>query len=157
MQRRFPKKLYGQRWQIETVFSMLKRNMGASLRARRYHTQSREIRLRILTHNIMILLLQRMFYTEQDSHLFSDCHNYQVHTIPLWPRWSVEPYYTLGHSAVHRPALRPMVVLPSTGRLAVQRRPSPSGWVSCPAAVSFPAGGESRGWPRCARKTAMLC
>jgi len=38
MKRRFPKKTYGQRWQIETVFSMLKRNMGLALRARNYHS-----------------------------------------------------------------------------------------------------------------------
>jgi hypothetical protein len=55
MQQRFPKKTYGQRWQIETVFSMLKRNLGAALRARTYHSQNREIRLRVLTHNLAIL------------------------------------------------------------------------------------------------------
>jgi hypothetical protein len=55
MQQRFPKRAYGQRWQIETVFSMLKRNMGAALRARTYHSQNREIRLRVLTHNLAIL------------------------------------------------------------------------------------------------------
>jgi hypothetical protein len=55
MHSRFPKKLYGQRWQIETAFSMLKRNLGSALRARRYQSQSREIRLRILTHDLMIL------------------------------------------------------------------------------------------------------
>ena len=67
MQRRFPKQLYGQRWQIETVFSMLKRNLGAALRARRYWSQGREIRLRVLTHNLMILLpTSMMFYTEQN-------------------------------------------------------------------------------------------
>jgi len=32
---RFPKKAYGQRWQIETTFSMLKRNLGSALRSRR--------------------------------------------------------------------------------------------------------------------------
>jgi hypothetical protein len=55
MKQRFPKKTYGQRWQIETVFSMLKRNMGSALRARNYQSQTREIRLRILTHNLAIL------------------------------------------------------------------------------------------------------
>ena len=55
MKHRFPKNTYGQRWQIETVFSMLKRNMGAALRARTYHSQNREIRLRVLTHNRAIL------------------------------------------------------------------------------------------------------
>ena len=58
MKQCFPKKKYGQRWQIETVFSMLKRNMGAALRARHYHSQNREIRLRILTHNLAILWRQ---------------------------------------------------------------------------------------------------
>lgn len=37
---------------------MLKRNMGAALRARNYHSQTREIRLRILTHNLAILWRQ---------------------------------------------------------------------------------------------------
>jgi len=55
MQQRFPQRTDGQRWQIETVFSMLKRNMGAALRARTCHSQNREIRLRILTHNLAIL------------------------------------------------------------------------------------------------------
>lgn len=53
---RFPKTLYGQRWQVETVMSMLKRNLGSSLRARTYWSQSREILLRIFTHNAMIVL-----------------------------------------------------------------------------------------------------
>jgi hypothetical protein len=70
MQQRFPKKTYGQRWQVETVFSMFKRNLGASLRARSYHSQTREIRARILTHNLAILLRMTMFYTEQDATLF---------------------------------------------------------------------------------------
>lgn len=55
MYHRFPRKTYGQRWQIETVFSMLKRNLGSALRARSYHSQNREIRLRVLTHNLGIL------------------------------------------------------------------------------------------------------
>jgi Transposase DDE domain/Transposase domain (DUF772) len=54
MKRRFPKKQYGQRWQIETVNSLIKRLLGAALRARAYWSQSREIVLRVLTHNVMI-------------------------------------------------------------------------------------------------------
>jgi hypothetical protein len=52
----FPKVLYGQRWQGETIFSMLKRNYGSALRARGFHSQNREIRLRILTHDLGILM-----------------------------------------------------------------------------------------------------
>ena len=46
----------------------VKRNFGSALRARRYHSQNREIRLRVLTHDLGILLRparHSMFYTEQ--------------------------------------------------------------------------------------------
>lgn len=62
MRRCFDKKKYGQRWQVETVNSMIKRNLGSALRARSYHTQGREIILRVLAHNIMILWWKRVFY-----------------------------------------------------------------------------------------------
>lgn len=52
---RFPKKTYQQRWQVETVFSMMKRSLGSALKARQYHSQCRELHLKALTHNIMIL------------------------------------------------------------------------------------------------------
>lgn len=53
---------YGQRWQVETVNSMLKRLMGSALRARSYHSQCRETVLRAITLNIMILKRKRLFY-----------------------------------------------------------------------------------------------
>lgn len=55
MATRFNKKIYGQRWQVETVNSMLKRNLGSFLRARSYWAQCREIMLRLFVHNIMIV------------------------------------------------------------------------------------------------------
>lgn len=55
MATRFNKKLYGQRWQVETVNSMIKRNLGSFLRARSYWAQCREIMLRLFVHNIMIV------------------------------------------------------------------------------------------------------
>ena len=71
MKRRFPKRTYGQRWQIETVFSMLKRNMGSAVRARNHHSQAREIRLRILTHNLMVLRCQsHLLYRAGQSPVF---------------------------------------------------------------------------------------
>jgi hypothetical protein len=62
MKRRFNKKKYGQRWQTETVNSMIKRRLGSALRARSYWSQCREIILRIITHNVMIVLCVRVFY-----------------------------------------------------------------------------------------------
>ena len=63
MATRFNKKKYGQRWQVETVNSMLKRLLDSALRARHYWSQWREIFLRVLTHNVMILWMG--FSTEQ--------------------------------------------------------------------------------------------
>ena len=47
--------LYGHRWQIETVNSMIKRNLGSALRARTAVRRRHELLLRVLTHNIMLL------------------------------------------------------------------------------------------------------
>jgi transposase len=63
MVRRFRKKprgsrhrrVYGQRWQIESGFSRQKRLLGSALRARLWASQKREIHLRVLTHNLMLL------------------------------------------------------------------------------------------------------
>jgi hypothetical protein len=63
MATRFNKNKYGQRWQVETVNSMIKRLIDSALRARQYWSQWREITLRALTHNIMILWIR--FSTEQ--------------------------------------------------------------------------------------------
>jgi hypothetical protein len=47
---------YGQRWQLETVISMIKRRLGAYVLNRSNAARSREMMLKVLTHNIMILL-----------------------------------------------------------------------------------------------------
>lgn len=46
---------YGQRWQAETVFSMLKRRLADAVAARSYWSQCRELWLLAITHNLMIL------------------------------------------------------------------------------------------------------
>jgi hypothetical protein len=70
MRRRFDRQKYGQRWQIETVTSMIKRNLGSALRARNYRTQGREIMLRVIAHNIMILRLSGAFLQSSVSPFF---------------------------------------------------------------------------------------
>ena len=63
MRNDFNKEIYGQRWQVETVFSMIKRNFGSALRARRYWSQCREMMLMVLTHNLaVILFVKELFY-----------------------------------------------------------------------------------------------
>ena len=55
MKTRFNKKAYRQRPQVETVFSMLKRNLGSALRGRSHWSRCRDMMLRVLTHNIMLI------------------------------------------------------------------------------------------------------
>jgi transposase len=45
---------YGQRWQAETGFSMIKRRLGSAVHARSYWSQCRELLLLALTHNLML-------------------------------------------------------------------------------------------------------
>ncbi|MHC4526712.1 MAG: IS5 family transposase, partial [Planctomycetota bacterium] len=63
MQTDFDKEKYGQRWQVETVFSMIKRRLGSVLHSRSYWAQNREMLLMVLTHNLaIILLVKELFY-----------------------------------------------------------------------------------------------
>jgi len=59
----FPKKPFGQRWQVESTFSQIKRLLGSSLRARGDQSRYREASLKILTFNLMIH--HELFSTEQ--------------------------------------------------------------------------------------------
>lgn len=63
MKQRFARlrRSYGQRWQVEAVNSMVKRVLGSALRARVEANQFREIILRAITHNVMIVRPQ-VFY-----------------------------------------------------------------------------------------------
>jgi hypothetical protein len=57
MKTHFNRRAYRRRPQVETVFSMLKRNLGAALRGRSHHSRRRDMFLRVLTHNISLALL----------------------------------------------------------------------------------------------------
>jgi hypothetical protein len=49
------RRVYGQRWQVESGFSRNKRLLGSALRARRWVAQKQEILCRVITHNLMLL------------------------------------------------------------------------------------------------------
>ena len=72
-------KPYGQRAQVETVNSMIKRNLGDCLRARSEKARSMEQLLRVLTHNVMILRRTQRVETEPDAAIF-------ISVRPLRPR-----------------------------------------------------------------------
>src|SRR5512143_1563424 len=49
------RRVYGQRWQVENGFSRTKRRLGSALRVRKWVNQKKEILMRVLTHNLMLL------------------------------------------------------------------------------------------------------
>jgi hypothetical protein len=55
MARRFPKRKFGQRWQIESVFSRFKRRLGYALRAHCDESRIIECLMRVVTYDLMIL------------------------------------------------------------------------------------------------------
>lgn len=52
MQRWFPRRAYGQRWTVETIYSVVKRRFGEALTARRYWLQVKQVFLRSVTYNL---------------------------------------------------------------------------------------------------------
>ena len=58
----FDEETYGQRWQVETVMSMIKQHLGSSISARTDGTRHREMALMAITHNILIVLPEELFY-----------------------------------------------------------------------------------------------
>ena len=55
MNKEFDKKIFNNRWQIESLFSRNKRLLGSALRNRTDASRERECLLRTLTHNLMII------------------------------------------------------------------------------------------------------
>lgn len=55
MYRRFFKRVYRQRWQIESVISRIKRRLGSALRGRTDAAKERDCHMKILTHDLMVL------------------------------------------------------------------------------------------------------
>jgi len=49
------RRVFGQRWQVESAFSRHKRRLGRALGAKSDATRANECRLRVLTHNLMLL------------------------------------------------------------------------------------------------------
>jgi hypothetical protein len=48
----FDSDLYHQRNKVETVFSVLKRKFGESLKARKYRLQVKEIKIKVILYNL---------------------------------------------------------------------------------------------------------
>jgi hypothetical protein len=60
---------YTQRWQVETVNSMIKRNLGSALRGKTDASRGRDLQLKVLVHNLMIFRRSAGVETEHDRDL----------------------------------------------------------------------------------------
>lgn len=67
MKRHLHESRYGQRWQVETVYSMIKRLSGEVVNARTYWRRCRLLLLKTLTHNISILRRRIGFLLSRDG------------------------------------------------------------------------------------------
>jgi Transposase DDE domain len=61
---------YGQRWQAETGFSMLKRRLATTVSGRGYWSQCRDLLLIAITYNLMLVALLWVFYKAVSVHFF---------------------------------------------------------------------------------------
>ena len=68
MQRWFPRRAYGQRWKVETVYSVVKRRFGEALTARRYWLQVKQVFLRGVTYNLTRVVQQWLWCVRLNCH-----------------------------------------------------------------------------------------
>jgi hypothetical protein len=62
MKRHLGQSSYGQRWQAETGFSMIKRRVSEVALATTYHGKRRLLLLKVITLNLMLLCYIALFY-----------------------------------------------------------------------------------------------
>jgi transposase len=67
MRKRFFRRAYGQRWQVESAFSRHKRRLGSALTTRSQKTQQSEVLLRVLVHNLLILRLPTIGFQQSSQ------------------------------------------------------------------------------------------
>jgi hypothetical protein len=90
---------YGQRWQVETVFSMIKRRLGECVNACSDRRQRRAMLLKAIVHNILILLLIRPFLQSSCVPVFTPFS----HVVHVFTRFHARPRF---HAAEHGLVLR---------------------------------------------------
>jgi hypothetical protein len=69
---------YGQRWQVETAFSMIKRRSATAVQSRTYWSQCRELWLLAITHNVMILYGCAGFLQSRSGVISHNAHRSRV-------------------------------------------------------------------------------
>lgn len=71
MYEEFPEEIYGQRWQVESLFSRMKRRLGSELRATSHPGRMAELYAKVLTQAFALLaaLIPRLFYRAVALHI----------------------------------------------------------------------------------------
>jgi hypothetical protein len=71
MEENFPRPLYQERQQVESTFSQQKRRLGSALTTRSRAAQEREMVLRVLTHNLLLLYRTHATFQQSPCHPFT--------------------------------------------------------------------------------------
>ncbi|OPY35740.1 MAG: hypothetical protein A4E35_02311 [Methanoregula sp. PtaU1.Bin051] len=86
----FDPELYHQRNKVETVFSVLKRKFGESLKARKYRLQVKEIKIKVILYNlsrlrkgISVLIVIEEFYKVVSFSFYKKTKDRGVHIVPI--------------------------------------------------------------------------
>lgn len=91
---------YGQRWQVDTVNGMVKRNLGSACRATTARRRSSELLLRCITHHIMSLSCRkRSLETEHQRQAFSATRGRRQHWLVIPLRNALPPVQPTAHYA----------------------------------------------------------
>jgi hypothetical protein len=83
------RKPYRQRSQVETVFSVVKRRLDSSVNAHGYWSQCRALRLKALTHNILLLRRKQVFDRASWTPFRRDSidPHHETHGVPATRPW----------------------------------------------------------------------
>lgn len=75
MHTRFDKDNYEQRWQVEVVISMVKRDRSEWFNFKTYLSQNFEMMLRVLTHDVgVILFFKELFHRVIQTYFLENFH-----------------------------------------------------------------------------------
>jgi len=74
LSREFDLTLYHRRNLVETVFSVLKRKFGESLKARKFQSQIKELKIKLILYNISKIILMILIYISSEEFYRAEIH-----------------------------------------------------------------------------------
>jgi hypothetical protein len=83
MEKLFDPDQYHQRNKVETVFSVLKRKFGESLKARKYRLQVKEIKIKVILYNLSRMMKSFCALIIVEEFYRADCIVIHIHRVRI--------------------------------------------------------------------------